>query len=72
VVAAGRLDLHDIRAERGEELCRRRPGERRRHVDDADAGEREKLAHRVIRSGAGQVRRLRWLSSPPEPTLVSE
>jgi hypothetical protein len=45
VIATRRLDLHDVRPERREELGRRWAGERRRHVDDADPYEGEKLAH---------------------------
>ena len=40
VAAAGMLDLDDVGAERAEDLGGRRPGERARQVEHADAGER--------------------------------
>ena len=46
VVAAGRLDLDDVGAERREQLRRGRPGERRGHVDDERPLERaQRCAH---------------------------
>ena len=53
VVAGVRpLDLHDLRAERGEDLGAVRPGDRGRDVDDANAGEREEGHRRNHRRSA--------------------
>ena len=46
VAAPWMLDLHDVGAETAEDLRAGRPGERRRQVDDANAGERRE-AHRA-------------------------
>ena len=41
VAAVARLDLHDVRAEVGEDHRREGPGEEAAEVEDADAGERQ-------------------------------
>ena len=46
------LDLHDVGAERGEDLGAVRPGDRRRHVDDARARERAERHRRNHRCSA--------------------
>ena len=53
------LDLHDVCAETAEDLRARGPGERRRQIDDADAGERRE-AHRRESSRASPVRIAAW------------
>ena len=45
LVALRRLDLHDVRAEIGEEHRRERPGQHAAEVDDADAVEGERIGH---------------------------
>ncbi len=45
VVAGERLDLHDVGAERREQLRRRRAGEGGRDVDDLRADERTQFRH---------------------------
>jgi hypothetical protein len=65
VARVGPLDLHHVGAERGEDLGAVRPRDRRRHVDDASAGEGEEGHARII---AGRPRRrLFGLRLQPEP-----
>ena len=48
-VAVGRLDLHDVGAEVGEQQRAVGPGDHRGEVDDAHAVERESGHRRIIR-----------------------
>ncbi len=53
VIAAERLHLDDVRAERGEQLRGRRPGEGGRDVDDARSDERVQLAQGCVQTTCG-------------------
>jgi hypothetical protein len=52
-LAAGRLDLDDVGAEPGEDLCRRRSGFVLREIDDADSLERSRFGHVIHHAGSG-------------------
>ena len=65
VAAARVLHLDHVRAERTEDLRAVRPGERRRDVENADAGERPEVTGQSSRLRPGRCRRLdgvdQWL-----------